>query len=218
MHIRNESATPKLRISGAVEANTSGSANVSSNVNDLTGLAALAQAALNGDDSAQEALVRVMWPNAYRIAWSILGERGAAEDAAQAACTAMCAKLSTLSDTRTFAGWAYRIVVSHARDLARARTRLQRRETIGYEDVTAASTGHDPSARLDLASAIGALPDALRLPLELHYFVGLNSREVGTALGLPAASVRFRLMMARRRLRPLLSDSTASSAALEIVS
>ena len=207
-----------MRISGAVEANTSGSANVFSDVNDLTALAALAHAALNGDDSAQEALVRGLWPNAYRIAWSILGERGASEDAAQAACAAICAKLSTLSDARTFAGWAYRIVVSHARDLARARMRLQRRETIGYEDVTVASTCHDPSARLDLASAIGGLPEALRLPLELHYFVGLNSREVGTSLGLPAATVRFRLMMARRRLRPLLCDSTASSGTLEIVS
>jgi RNA polymerase sigma-70 factor (ECF subfamily) len=187
-------------------------------VNDLTGLSALAQATLNGDDSAQEALVRVMWPNAYRIAWSILGERGASEDAAQAACAAMCAKLPTLSDTRTFTGWAYRIVVSHARDLARARNRRQRRETVGYDDVTAAATSRDPSDRLDLASAIGALPEALRLPLELHYFVGLTSREVGTALGLPAATVRFRLMIARRRLRPLLCDSTTSSATLEIVS
>ncbi len=187
-------------------------------MNDVTRLPALAEAASHGDEAAQEALVRVVWPNAYRIAWSILGERGAAEDAAQAACAAMCAKLSTLSDTRAFAGWAYRIVVSHVRDLARARSRLQLRETVGYDELTAASTSHDPSGRLDLASAIGALPEALRLPLELHYFVGLNSHEVGAALGVPAATVRFRLMMARRRLRPLLCDSTASSATLEIVS
>jgi RNA polymerase sigma factor (sigma-70 family) len=193
-------------------------ANVFSNVNDVTRLSALAQAASNGGEAAQETLVRVIWPNAYRIAWSILGDRGAAEDAAQAACAAMCARLSTLSDTRAFVGWAYRIVVSHARDLARARNRLQLRETVGYGEVTAASTSPDPSDRLDLVSAIGGLPETLRLPLELHYFVGLNSREVGTALGLPAATVRFRLMMARRRLRPLLCDSTASSTTLEIVS
>jgi RNA polymerase sigma-70 factor (ECF subfamily) len=199
-------------------ANTSASANVFSNVNDLARLSALAQAASNGNDAAQEALVRVIWPNAYRIAWSILGERGAAEDAAQAACAAMCAKLSTLSDSRAFAGWAYRIVVSHARDLARARNRLQLRETVGYDEVTAASRSYDPSDRIDLACAIARLPEVLRLPLELHYFVGLNSREVGTALGVPAATVRFRLMVARRRLRPLLCDGTRSSATLEIVS
>ena len=177
----------------------------------------MATAASNGDEGAQESLVRLLWPNAYRIAWSILGERGAAEDAAQAACAAICAKLPALADPRAFVAWAYRIVVSHARDLARARSRLQRRETVGYHDVTAASGRDDPSVRLDLEAAIGRLPESLRLPLELHYFIGLNSREVGTALGVPAATVRFRLMMARRRLRPLLSDSTASSPALEVV-
>jgi RNA polymerase sigma factor (sigma-70 family) len=137
-----------------------------------------------------EALFRVLWPNAYRIAWSILGERGAAEDAAQAACAAICAKLSTLSDTRAFVGWAYRIIVSHARDQARARRRLQLRETLGYDDATIGPARDDPSVRLDLETAISRLPEPLR----------------------------FRLMMARRRLRPLLCDSTASPATLEVTS
>jgi RNA polymerase sigma-70 factor (ECF subfamily) len=193
------------------------SANVSSNVNDVSALSALARAASNGDAGAHEPLVRLLWPNAYRIAWSILRERGAAEDAAQAACAAICTKLSTLSDPEAFVAWAYRIVVSHARDLARARSRLERRETVGYDEATG-TTCDDPSVRLDLEAAISRLPESLRLVLELHYFVGLNSREVGTALRIPAATVRFRLMMARRRLRPLLCDSTASSVTLEIVS
>nr|MDQ6926536.1 hypothetical protein [Candidatus Eremiobacteraeota bacterium] len=110
-------------------------------MNDVTRLSAQAQAASDGDDGAYEALVRALWPDAYRIAWSILGERGAAEDAAQAACTAICAKLSTLADTRAFVGWAYRVVVSHARDLARSRSRLQLRETVGYDEVTGGSPG-----------------------------------------------------------------------------
>jgi hypothetical protein len=69
-----------------------------------------------------------------------------------------------------------------------------------------------------LRRSLCRLPESLRLPLELHYFVGLTSREVGTALGIPAATVRFRLMVARRRLRPLLCASTSSSATLEVPS
>jgi len=185
-------------------------------VNDGTRLSELASAASSADAGEREALVRVLWPNAYRIAWSILGDHGAAEDAAQAACATICAKLPSLSDARAFAGWAYRIIVSHARDHARASSRLRRRESLGFDEVAAHSTHDDPSGRLDLESAIARLPESLRLPLELHYFVGLSSAEVGTALGLPAATVRFRLMIARRRLRPLLSDSTASRATLEV--
>lgn len=185
---------------------------------DDAALSDLARAASDGHDQAFDALVHSLWPNAYRIAWSILGERGAAEDAAQAACATICAKVQDLSDARAFSGWSYRVIVSHARDLARARSRLRRRETVGYETASAIATSEDPSARLDLEAAIGALPEPLRLALELHYFVGLTSREVGVALGIPAATVRFRLMIARHRLRSLLCDSTVPSTAQETVS
>ncbi len=185
---------------------------------DDEGLLNLVRAATNGREEAYDGLVRSLWPNAYRIALSILGESCAAEDAAQDACAAICAKLQNLSDVRSFAGWSYRIIVSHARDHARARSRLRRRETVGYETANGVSTRDDPSARLDLEAAIGMLPESLRLALELHYFVGLTSNEVGVALGIPAASVRFRLMIARHRLRPLLGDSTVPSTAQETVS
>lgn len=200
-----------------MQANTSAPAGVLYSVKVVAGLSDLAKAASTGDERDYEALVRALWPNAYRIAWSILGERGAAEDAAQAACAAICTKLRDLSDVRAFPGWAYRIIVSHARDHARARARLQRRETVGYEGAGAVSRCDDASARLDLEAAIGMLPEPLRLALELHYFVGLTSAEAGRALGVPAATVRFRLMMARHRLRPLLNDSTAPSTAPETV-
>jgi RNA polymerase sigma factor (sigma-70 family) len=199
-------------------ANTSAPAGVFSGVKDVAALSDLARAASNGDEQGYDALVRALWPDAYRIAWSVLGDRSAAEDAAQAACAAICAKLPNLTDVRAFPGWAYRIILSHARDHARARSRLQRRETVGYESANGVPTRDDPSARLDLETAIGRLPEPLRLALELHYFVGLTSGEVGRALGVPAATVRFRLMIARRRLRPLLCDSTAPSTAPETAS
>ena len=182
------------------------------------GLLDLAKAASNGQAEAYDGLVHALWPNAYRIALSILGESCAAEEAAQDACTAICTKLQQLSDMRAFAGWSYRIIVSRARDHARARSRLRRREMVGYETAADISTLDDWSARLDLEAAIGTLPEPLRLVLELHYFIGLTSHEVGAALGIPAASVRFRLMLARRRLRPLLSDSTLPSTAQETLS
>jgi len=177
----------------------------------------MASAALAGDERAYEALVHSIWPNAYRIAWSILGESAAAEDAAQAACIAICAKLRDLADVRAFAGWSHRIMVSHARDLARARSRLRGRESTGYEAAAAISIREDVTSRLDLEAAIGRLPEHLRLTLELHYFFGLTTREVGAALGIPSATVRFRLMAARRRLRPLLQDSIAPATVEEAI-
>lgn len=186
-------------------------------MNDASRLSDLARIAASGEADALDALARTFWPHAYRIAWSILGERGAAEDAAQTACAAMCAKISTLSDPDRFVAWSYRIVVSHARDHGRARGRLRQREIIGIEHASEKATTDDPSEHLDLAVAIDRLAEPLRLALELHYFFGLSSREIGIVLGIPSATVRFRLMMARRRLRPLLRDSTASYATPEVI-
>jgi|GEM_PF-5640552 len=73
----------------------------------------------------------------------------------------------------------------------------------------------DPSERrteetdievLDLRRAILSLPLAFRLPLVLHYHLGLTTAEIGRALGIPAGTVRFRLSRARRRLRADLED------------
>ncbi len=177
----------------------------------------LASAALAGDEGAYETLVHSIWPNAYRTAWSILVESSAAEDVAQTACIAICAKLPDLADVRAFAGWSHRIIVSHARDHARARARLRSRESTGYEAAVAISTREDVTSRLDLEAAIGRLSEHLRLTLELHYFFGLTTREVGVALGIPSVTVRFRLMAARRRLRPLFQDSTAPAPLEETV-
>ena len=129
-----------------------------------------------GDARAHEALVRVLWPNAYRIAWSILGEHGAAEDAAQAACAAICAKLSTLSDTRAFVGWAYRIIVSHARDHARARSRRQMRESLDYDEATVGPAHDDPTVRLDLEAAIGRAPGTAPAPARIALLRRLDER------------------------------------------
>ncbi len=169
----------------------------------LDTLVDLARAAALGGAPARETLARALWPNAYRIAWSILGDTQAAEEAAQDACIAVCAALADLRQIDAFPAWAYRTVVSRARDRARRMRRDGERRAPLVDAPTIDATGASLD-RLDLFAAIGTLPEWLRLPLELHYFIGLSSREVGQALGIPAPTVRFRLALARTRLRPLV--------------
>jgi DNA-directed RNA polymerase specialized sigma24 family protein len=52
---------------------------------------------------AMERLIERVWPQAYRLAWGILRDRGLAEDAAQEACAAIAASLSGLHDAGAFA-------------------------------------------------------------------------------------------------------------------
>ncbi|MGA8731630.1 MAG: sigma-70 family RNA polymerase sigma factor [Terracidiphilus sp.] len=55
-------------------------------------------------------------------------------------------------------------------------------------------------------SMIDALPAELRLPLVLSAFNELNSREIGSILGVPEGTVRTRLQRARQMLRQKLAS------------
>jgi len=76
--------------------------------------------------------------------------------------------------------------------------------------------GITPSAQsLDLEAAIAQLPAPWREALTLTYVGGLTSEEAGVALDLPAATVRYHLMLARQRLAErLAADQPAPQSGL----
>ena len=63
----------------------------------------------------------------------------------------------------------------------------------------------DRSDALDLYKALAALPPVQRAAIVLRYYADLSSAEIAAATGLPASTVRFHLMLARRKLRKVLS-------------
>lgn len=158
-------------------------------------------AAAKGDPAALERLIAAVWPEAYRVAWTVLRDRGFAEDAAQEACASIARSLRNLKDDRAFAAWAYKIVVSKAIGAAR-RPQLQ---PLAEQHDRAVSPDHTDA--LDLSNALGALTPVQRATVLLHYYAGFNSSEIAAAMALPASTVRFHLMLARRALRAALSDT-----------
>ncbi|HTV92673.1 MAG TPA: RNA polymerase sigma factor [Verrucomicrobiae bacterium] len=140
------------------------------------------------------------WPDAYRIAFGILHDRGLAEDAAQEACALVARKIAALKDASAFRAWLYRIVVNCAISLGRRRHPTDALDAAGERGITT-----DPAERLDLYNALAALPLRQRAAVLLHYYAGLNSAEIADACGFPPGSVRFQLMLARRALRKALA-------------
>jgi RNA polymerase sigma factor (sigma-70 family) len=164
----------------------------------------LAAAAAAGDAAATSELLERVWPDAFRVAWSILGERGAAEDVAQEACARLLTSIERLRNPERFSAWFYRIVVNESK---RRRCRTARDapldERLGSDDLVS----HED--RLDLRRALQALDPALRVAVVLHYYLGLNSVEIAKVVGASSMAVRWRLFVARRRLRPLLGAEVA---------
>jgi len=167
------------------------------------------RAAQAGDAEARDRLLRAFWPRAYRLAYAVLGDRPAAEDAAQDALIRIDARLNDLREAAAFPVWSARIVMNTARDAAR------RRNTHASLDEAQASGRFDDGAalRIDLAEALAALPAWLREPVVLCYLEGFTSAEAGAALGAPAATIRFRLLLARRRLAAALGGPMQTEAA-----
>lgn len=160
---------------------------------------AMVEAATTGD-APLERLIEAVWPEAYRLAASILRDRSLAEDVAQEACATMARSLQALKDVRTFSSWFYRIVANRAVSVGRTR-----RPTAPLDAAAACGTRFDSSDALDLYHALAALPIDQRAAIVLHYYGGLNSFEIAEALGVAAPTVRFRIMLARRALAKALA-------------
>lgn len=159
----------------------------------------LVEAARRGGAAEIEQLLRAAWPDAYRLALAVLGDQSSAEDAAQEACVVLYRTITSLRDTLAFRTWFYRIVVREASSIKRKRSR-------GERPVEAPSHDPDPTATIDVWRALTSLPPHLRDVIVLRYFEDLTSREVAAILGVNDGLVRFRLMKARRWLRPLLGE------------
>jgi RNA polymerase sigma-70 factor (ECF subfamily) len=158
---------------------------------------ALVRAAAAGDRRALDELVRALWPSAYKIAWSVLRNAVAAEDAAQDACAQVAANITRLRSAEAFTTWFYRIAV-------RAATRYRARPLDDLPEMAAGETASIED-RLDLGAQILRLPEPLRIALVLRYYFECNSTEIAAILGIPAGTVRFRLAGARERLRAALT-------------
>ncbi len=157
-------------------------------------------------DADLDRLIAAVWPEAFRIALSILRDPGLAEDVAQDACANIARSLEKLKDTRAFAAWSYRIIVNHA--TIRARTRLRSAESPrSPAEGSSPTTSFESSSTeaLDLHNALSTLSPTQRAAVLLHYYAGLNSAEIAAAIGMSPSTVRFHLMLARKALRKALS-------------
>ncbi len=149
------------------------------------------------------ALLEEAWPQAYRIAWTILRDANDAQDAAQEACARALRAHETLRDASAFRTWFYRIVVNEAR----GRRRRWPHEPM-LEEPRAPFDA--PDERIDVRRAIDRLDEHARLSVLLFYYARLSTAEIANVSGTTPLAVRLRLLAARRRLRRLLAPYDAA--------
>ncbi len=178
---------------------------------DLTCIAA----ARAGGREELDALLAVCWPTAYRIARGIIGENALAEESAQEACAQLARTLPELREPAAFRGWFYRIVVNAAR--ATLRRERRHRDSVPLDEEVERTEGDADATtleRLGIEQALLALPSMQREAIVLHYYADLTSKEIARVVGVPDGTIRYRLFLAKRRLRVLLGDRSDAAPAM----
>lgn len=168
----------------------------------------LIEGARTGRPDEIERLIEAVWPDAYRLARAVLGTASGAEDVAQETCVLVYRNITSLRNASAFRVWLYRIVMREA-------LQFKRFQSQNDDPLEPAIQRNDPEESIDLWRALNSLPQPLRSVVLLRYFEDLTSREIASVLRIPDGTVRFRLMIAKKRLHRLL-DVIATVASKEV--
>ncbi len=159
--------------------------------------------AQGGDASSLEALFRHHWAAAYRAAYLVVHDAGAAEDIAQEAFLAAVRNLDRFDRRRPFGPWLHRIVVNRAIDWARMRALRPESGGAALAGVAATERADTSEGMLD---AIRSLPPDHRAVIVLRYLLEYTPGEIARLLDLPRGTVNSRLRRALDALGEKLDD------------
>jgi RNA polymerase sigma-70 factor (ECF subfamily) len=148
--------------------------------------------AQQGSVSDLEALFRHHWPRAYRAAYLVVHDTGAAEDIAQEAFLAAVRRLDHFDRRRPFGPWLHRIVVNRAIDWSRARALRREAGEAALAHAAAPATPDNPHAET-LAGALAELSPEHRAVIVLRHLLEYTPGEIAELLGLPRGTVNSRL-------------------------
>ena len=142
----------------------------------------------------------------YRVAWSILRNDADVQDSLQDAALKAWEKRDRLRDEKLFRTWITRILINACYD-----TQRKRRRIVSMDEISEAAVSNTPDP--DLALALQALPEKLRLPLVLCYSEGMSYEEAADVLRIPITTLRGRLRRGSNSKSSVSSKSKMCSAA-----
>ena len=160
-----------------------------------------------GDGHAFEQLLTPVLEVGFRLAMTMLNDRGIAEDVVQEAALKAWRHLDRLRPDAPLRPWFLTVVANECRSARRSRWwRVLRfpeitswRRPVGFEE------------RMDLAAALDRLPSYHLMALSLYYHLDLPIPEVGRILGCSEGAARVRIHRALAALRPAMKLKEADA-------
>jgi RNA polymerase sigma-70 factor (ECF subfamily) len=173
--------------------------------------ALLLRAIQGGDEAAIAALYDRYAGAAYGLAFRILGDAGAAEDAVQEAFLSLWKQAPRFDPARGLVrSWLMTIVHHKAIDAVRRKTGRAERPLPDGPDEFLADRGR-PEELAEWAmeaeavrEAMGQVPDDQRRTIEMAYFQGLTHVEIAERMQAPLGTVKSRLRIGLEKMRAYL--------------
>ena len=162
--------------------------------------------AATGDEIAFRRIIVAYHDDMRRVAVYIIGDRGLAEEAMQAAWLIAWKKIDSVRDEDHLRPWLVSVAAYEAKHVLRSRRRRAKVEV--STDASGEAGGTDPAtgvAAMDLRAALDRLDPDDRALLAMRYVAGFDSNELAAALGISPSGIRNRLERLRNRLKQELA-------------
>lgn len=139
----------------------------------------------------------------YRVALSIVNSPQDAEDVVQTTFLKLLIGKQEFQDEEHIRRWLIRVAVNECNSLFRSFWRSK----VDHLEEWAAEPEFSIEERQDLYQAVRCLPAKCRIVIHLFYYEGYSSKEIAELLHIREATVRTRLVRARKLLRQRLKEA-----------
>lgn len=179
-------------------------------------------AAQSGDREAFGRLVEHYRGRVYAMAMAITADHHEAQELTQETFVRAMKNLPRLDAPEKLYPWLRGIAHTIGRDIRRKAARERRHlEAAAHErpladapaDASLAAGEAGAAERARLASAVAALPENLRVALDLRFREGLSYQQIAEVLGVPASTVRGLLYRGTKALRERMGATREEGAA-----
>ncbi len=170
---------------------------------------------LQGQEQGFNRLVYRHQDRMYNLCYRMLGESGAAEEAAQETFMRAYKGLQSFRSESKFSTWIYRIAVNACLNVKETAQHRMSKDSSEWEDVqnTLEDPKDNPEADLErrrrdqqIQTGLRSLPEEFRIPILLRDIEGRSYEEIAEITDANVGTVRSRLHRGRDKLRLLLKD------------
>jgi RNA polymerase sigma factor (sigma-70 family) len=151
-----------------------------------------------GDESCFVEFVNTYKKKVISLCYSYTKDFQEAEDLSQEVFISLFRSINNFRGDCSFSTYVYKVTVSRCLDFKRKRsikdflTGLAFKQSYPEEDI---------DDKNFIKDCIKALKEELRLPIILHYYIGLNYKEIGEILNTSSKAIEGRIYRAKQKLK-----------------